>query len=77
MNQTIDKIAVKKPGRKTENLEILKRITALKKGESTVVKRKEWHTLTRPGQHMLRKQTGRECRTEPLADDWVWLITAL
>ena len=74
MNQTIE---VKKPGRKTHNVEVLQRVTALREGESTIITKKEWNTLTRPGQHMLRKQTGREFKTETLADDSGWLITAL
>lgn len=77
MNKSATQVEVKKPGRKTHNIAVLNRISMLKVGESTVVKKTEWNTLTRPGQHMLRKQTGREFKTETLADDSGWLITAL
>lgn len=70
-------IETKKPGRKTNNADALKKIVALKVGDSVIVKKKEWNTKTRPGQHMLRKQTGREFEVKTLADETGWLVTAL
>lgn len=70
-------IETKKPGRKTSNAEALKKIVALKTGDSIVIKKKEWNTKTRPGQHMLRKQTGREFEVSTLLDETGWLVTAL
>ncbi len=70
-------IEIKKPGRKTSNVDALKKIVALKVGESVVIKKKDWNTKTRPGQHMLRKQTSREFEVSTLIDESGWLVTAL
>lgn len=71
------KVKVKKPGRKSVNQKNYKQIAAIKKGDSLVVKRKDWNIKTVPGQHMLRRNIGREFKVETLIDDSGWLITAL
>jgi len=70
-------IELKKPGRKVQDPETMKKITGLKTAESLVVKKKDWKIKTAPGQHVLRRRTGREFTVSTLADDSGWLITAL
>lgn len=70
-------IQVKKPGRKPANPEMFAKIGAVKVGEAIIIKRKDWTIKTVPGQHIIRRHTGREFKVETLADDSGWRITAL
>lgn len=70
-------IPVKKKGRKPSNAAAFARIAKVKKGESIIVTRGEWQIKTVPGQHIIRRHTGREFKVETLADDSGWKVTAL
>jgi len=70
-------IAVKRPGRKPANPEMFAKIAAVKVGESIIIKRKDWTIKTVPGQHIIRRHTGREFKVESLADDSGWKVTAI
>lgn len=70
-------IQVKKPGRKPSNPEAFAKIAAVKVGESIVIKKKDWTIKTPPGQHIIRRHTGREFKVETLADESGWKVTAL
>lgn len=72
-----DTIPVKKKGRKPSNAAAFERIAAVKKGQSILVTRAEWRIKTVPGQHIIRRHTGREFKVETLADDSGWRVTAL
>jgi len=72
-----DTLEVKKKGRKPANAAAYSKIAAVKKGQSIVIPRSEWSIRTVPGQHMLRRNIGREFRVETLADDSGWRVTAL
>lgn len=72
-----DTIEVKRKGRKPSNAAAFARVAAVKKGQSIVVTRGEWKIKTVPGQHIIRRHTGREFKVETLADDSGWRVTAL
>lgn len=77
INMKTDTIPVKRKGRKPSNSAAFARIAAVKKGQSIIVTRPEWHIKTVPGQHIIRRHTGREFKVETLADDSGWRVTAL
>lgn len=70
-------IAVKKPGRKPAHPEGFARIAAVKTGNFIIIKTEEWPIKTKPGQHIIRKHTGREFKVEALEDGSGWKVTAL
>jgi len=70
-------IAVKKPGRKPAHPEGFAKIAAVKKGDFIVIKTEDWPIKTKPGQHIIRKHTGREFKVETLEDGSGWKVTAL
>ena len=70
-------IAVKKPGRKPAHPEGFAKIAAVKTGNFIVIKTEEWPIKTKPGQHIIRKHTGREFKVETLEDGSGWKVTAL
>ena len=70
-------VQVKKPGRKPANPEAFAKIAAVKKGDSIIVLRKDWTIKTPPGQHIIRRHTGREFKVETLADETGWKVTAI
>lgn len=70
-------IKVKRKGRKPSNAEAFEKINAVKKGDSLVVLRKDWKIKTVPGQHIIRRHTGREFKVETLIDESGWKVTAL
>lgn len=70
-------ITVKKPGRKPAHPEGFAKIAAVKKGSFIIITAKEWPIKTKPGQHIIRKHTGREFKVEALADGSGWKVTAL
>jgi hypothetical protein len=70
-------VQVKKKGRKPSNAEAFSKINAVKKGGSLIITRGEWRIKTVPGQHIIRRHTGREFKVETLADDSGWKVTAL
>lgn len=72
-----EKIMVKRKGRKPSNAKAFDRISKVKKGDSIIVTRDEWQIKTVPGQHIIRRHTGREFRVETLLDDSGWKVTAL
>ena len=70
-------IIVKKRGRKPAHPEGFAKIGAVKAGGFIVIKKKDWPMKTKPGQHIIRKHTGREFKAEMLADESGWKVTAL
>lgn len=73
----MDKVQVKKPGRKPRNQKAFDRIIALEKGESLIMKVKDWKLATPPGANIIRRYTNREFQVQTLIDDSGWQITAL
>lgn len=72
-----NEIQVKKKGRKPSNAEAFEKIANVKKGNFITITRAEWNIKTVPGQHIIRRHTGREFKVETLADDSGWKVTAL
>lgn len=70
-------IEVKKPGRKSTNKKAFDMLLDTPKGDFIVIKKKDWTIKTKPGQHLIRKRTGREFKVETLVDESGWKCTAL
>lgn len=71
-------LKVKKRGRQLTEFAAIQKIANLKFGQSTVIRKDQWTALkTKPGQHMLRRHTGREFKVETLESETGWRVTAL
>lgn len=66
-----------KKGRKPTNQDAFDKVGALKKGESLVIKKKDWKIKTPPGKNILRRHIGREYEVATLADKSGWFVKAL
>ncbi len=68
---------LKSKGRPVRNNAIYAKINLLNKGESLVVKNKEWEQKATISRYLLRRRLAREFKVETLADESGFLVTAL